>query len=47
MSNIISTLGMAIIASKYTLILLIAGLTLFSGGVASESTLILGFNADK
>ncbi|GAB3530703.1 hypothetical protein [Photobacterium alginatilyticum] len=45
MSNIINTLGMAIIAGKYTLILLIASLTFVTGASAGDLALIAGLES--
>lgn len=45
MERAINTLGMAIIAGKYTLMLLLAGLTISSGNVA-DGLLLAGIESN-
>jgi hypothetical protein len=47
MSQAINVLGMAIIASKYAAVLLIAGLTVSTGVVAGELMILTGLESNE
>jgi hypothetical protein len=42
MDKLINTIGLAIVAAKYTSVLLLAGLTLSTGVMAAEAFVLLG-----
>ena len=46
MSNVINTIGMAIIAGKYALFVLLAGLTVTTGVNAADPVLIMGLEGN-
>jgi len=43
MNKLINTLGIAIVASKYAAVILIAGLTITTGAVSAESMMLANF----
>lgn len=46
MEKIINTLGLAIIASKYAVVILLTGLTLTTGAIASEAFTLVNFGTN-
>ena len=47
MGKIINVLGMAIIASKYAAVLLIAGVTVSTGALAGEFMMLTGLESNE
>ncbi|MDB1123518.1 hypothetical protein [Vibrio algarum] len=47
MNNMINTLGLAIIASKYAVVLLLAGLSISTGTIASEGLMLMNVGSNE